>query len=290
MKKRSLFAAVAMLIVSAIVLTSATFAWFQTDGTITMATFSGTTLANNAGLLISANNSTWLTTLTVDDYVRSASDTNIFYGGVSLDGNNKYQISSTQLTPVSGAIGTNGVTFIGGSLSGTTFTGSGTAGSATDHSGGFLRYTTYVKSPNAAGNIVCTPTFTLDVCPFTYFAVYMIKNNSVVASYVATGVLPQNEQNVTYDALTNTTSGWTADAGDDYIVSTSEAGSGNYATTSTIPLFDATTAASTLTVPVTAGEVVKVVTYCWAEGQDPQCVPGAQATSGNNAYIELSLS
>jgi len=53
MKKRSLFAAVAMLIVSAIVLTSATYAWFASNSTATVGTISASVAKSDGSILVS---------------------------------------------------------------------------------------------------------------------------------------------------------------------------------------------------------------------------------------------
>jgi hypothetical protein len=77
MKKRSLFAAVAMLIVSAILLTSATYAWFATGGPATISTITGKVAEAGAGITLrtqptSGTGATgWVTTL---DYAMLAKD------------------------------------------------------------------------------------------------------------------------------------------------------------------------------------------------------------------------
>lgn len=77
MKKRSLFAAVAMLIVSAILLTSATYAWFATGGPATISTITGKVAEAGAGITLrtvptsGAGATGWVTTL---DYASLAKD------------------------------------------------------------------------------------------------------------------------------------------------------------------------------------------------------------------------
>ena len=71
MKKRSLFAAVAMLIVSALVLTSATYAWFATGGPAQIKGLNGNVAQVSAGVFLKtrASGATWVNELTKDDLV-----------------------------------------------------------------------------------------------------------------------------------------------------------------------------------------------------------------------------
>lgn len=75
MKKRSLFAAVAMLIVSAVVLTSATYAWFAQASNATVGTFSGNVAAAGTGVQVQSHvtGAKWTDKLVKDD-LASAED------------------------------------------------------------------------------------------------------------------------------------------------------------------------------------------------------------------------
>ena len=88
MKKRSLFAAVAMLIVSAIVLTSATYAWFATGGPASISTISGKVATVSSGVLlgVNANDRKWGDTL---DYKKLADSSlnNAFATNWAIDDN-----------------------------------------------------------------------------------------------------------------------------------------------------------------------------------------------------------
>ena len=74
MKKRSLFAAVAMLIVSAVVLTSATYAWFASGTEVTVSTVSADVSNSDGSIKISADGSNWKTTLANADLQAVASN------------------------------------------------------------------------------------------------------------------------------------------------------------------------------------------------------------------------
>jgi len=118
MKKRSLFAAVAMLIVSAIVLTSATYAWFASSAKATMETISATIQNSNGGIYLSTDNEHWKSELTTSDFSGLPS----------------------QLTPVSGLVNktTGEISFVGGNLAGQAFTSSAASSSA------YIHYQVYV--------------------------------------------------------------------------------------------------------------------------------------------------
>lgn len=67
MKKRSFIAALAMLVVSAIVLTSATFAWFSMGDTVTVSSFNAS-VADATGLTISATGTgNWGSSISLSD-------------------------------------------------------------------------------------------------------------------------------------------------------------------------------------------------------------------------------
>jgi hypothetical protein len=73
MKKRSLFAAVAMLVISAVLLTSATYAWFAEAGNATVGTFSGNVAAAGTGVQVQSHVSgaKWTNALTKTDLASS---------------------------------------------------------------------------------------------------------------------------------------------------------------------------------------------------------------------------
>ncbi|MCI5592903.1 MAG: hypothetical protein PUG56_01150, partial [Ruminococcus sp.] len=65
-KKRAFVSAIAMLIVSAIVLTSSTFAWFSMSKQATVDSMD-LTVSSPEGIQISANASAWTANLTIDE-------------------------------------------------------------------------------------------------------------------------------------------------------------------------------------------------------------------------------
>lgn len=190
MKKRSLFAAVAMLIVSAVVLTSATYAWFASGSRADIDTI-GASISNSDGtLLISVDSTNWGTNLEYADW---------FPGGTLITGNKVPATTDANTTyPVLSPVSfdaPNG-SFKGGSLSQDTDTSSAhykdfqfSAASAT---AGWIDLKYYVKS-TAACNITITPTFSSDI-NFIYGAITATVNSStttnVVGKSTATGYIP----------------------------------------------------------------------------------------------------
>jgi len=129
-KKRAILSAVAMLVVSAIALSSATFAWFSSGNSVGVNEVSAQVSNADGSILISANQTVWKTQLTNADI--SAVVTNIL---------------PANLIPVSATLSKAQV--IGGSITDGTFTASGASTS------GYIKYTAYLKA-----TVDCTGTIT----------------------------------------------------------------------------------------------------------------------------------
>lgn len=95
-KKRALVSAIAMLIVSAIVLTSATFAWFSMSKQATIDSMD-LTVSSPEGIQISANASAWTASLTIDELFNTDDATTSRYDAYT--GNNN--LYPADLIPVS---------------------------------------------------------------------------------------------------------------------------------------------------------------------------------------------
>lgn len=95
-KKRAFVSAIAMLIVSAIVLTSSTFAWFSMSKEAKIESMD-LTVSSPAGIQISANASTWTANLTLDELFDSKSTSRY----KAYDGNTN--LMPADLIPVSSA-------------------------------------------------------------------------------------------------------------------------------------------------------------------------------------------
>ncbi|MBP3328883.1 MAG: hypothetical protein IJ349_11180 [Clostridia bacterium] len=97
-KKRAFVSAIAMLIVSAIVLTSSTFAWFSMSKEASVESMD-LTVSSPEGIQISANASAWTASLTVDEIFDNDDATTSRYD--AYEGNNN--LYPADLIPVSSA-------------------------------------------------------------------------------------------------------------------------------------------------------------------------------------------
>jgi hypothetical protein len=248
MKKRSLFAAVAMLIVSAVVLTSATYAWFASGTEVTVSTVSADVSNSDGSIKISADGSNWKTNLANADLQAVASN-----------------ILPAAFTPVS--IQPSNLNVVAGSITDGAFA----AGSA---SGGYIKFTCYVKA-DVDCSVTVAPTVSFGT-GFIYAYVKAGDNAYKVA----------NSAGAKYYPIINTTATAT-DANGNNIVddSTHDAYTQNSLTTPTSYDTDISTGAfgglvtpdgttgSALqsTLSLTANTPETIVVYMWAEGQNTAC-------------------
>lgn len=97
-KKRAFVSAIAMLIVSAIVLTSSTFAWFSISKQATVESMD-LTVSSPEGIQISANASAWTANLTIDEIFNTDETTTSRYDAYEGNAN----LYPADLVPVSSA-------------------------------------------------------------------------------------------------------------------------------------------------------------------------------------------
>lgn len=166
MRKSALLSSVAMLIVSAIVLTSATYAWFSASNRVNVEEISAT-VESSSGLLISIDQgASWKTTVNVSDK------------------------KANSFSPVSTASGANGSFVTGAYKDGTLNLLAATAGA----DGQFMQYEIWVKGPGGK-TVTVTPSFTgtdANVQKVVKFALYDMNasrflNNGVIAADGSTG-------------------------------------------------------------------------------------------------------
>jgi len=256
MKKRSLFAAVAMLIVSAVVLTSATYAWFAGNASVSVDTISVGLTTSDGSILISPDNSDWTkTVLTAADFTESGENIN-----------NK---SDKLMNPIDIDAGASNKRTASFGSSGTTITIGGNA-ATTD----YTHFDFYLKSPTTASQQVdLTCTFS-DNTAYGYAAVKVGDGNWNIISTDAYGYTPLAAN-----------SGSTTDDNGDFVISTGDAGAtGLIGTAQTIG-----TTNGSYTTTITLGEIdasTKVDVLMWAEGQDPQC---SKATTTSEMSIAFSI-
>lgn len=277
MKKRSLFAAVAMLIVSAIVLTSATYAWFASGQTATVSTINAKVTNGDGTLEIAAvpsgTNMKWTNVLAISDF---PTDTNVGVPGTSGTVAN----DATTLQPMSFDIATSTSSMMTGAISqdSTDATKYNFASGTGAPSGGYIKMTVYVRVTKAC-TVEITPTLTCakafvlgavttgdpTATPSTYS--YQVVNGAGSATY--TPVVGASKT-----AVDDTTKNGIVDAAEDT--------NGDILANHDVSVSSTKVRLTFGTNETTADNVYKQVDlFVWAEGQEPSCtgaVPLAYAT------------
>lgn len=266
MKKRSLVAAIAMLIVSAIVLTSSTYAWFATNSGATVGQISASVANNDGSLQIKASESaaagaTWKTGLVSTDFTGLPSAFN----------------------PVSMAMVSGAPSFYSVNYDGTMFkaSGSDTASVNVD----YMKYGFDVQYINASAdqpNIRITPTWS-DTSDFCY-ALVKVASGSTTTFYMfqsAGSYVPVTGLNG--DITDTKGSGASVDIIDSADVGFANAATGNYASVTSINSGD------NIDIQALASDTtsIDVDVYIWAEGQDAQC---SGTTASGSATLSFALS
>lgn len=273
MKKRSLVAAIAMLIVSAIVLTSSTYAWFASSASASV-TGINATVSNNNGSISVAPTGTYAKAAVKDIYK------------TAITGND-YENLCTNLNPVSMNFTTtpqfNKVNYDTAKF--TSFTAGG-------ENSDYLVYQFKVKASNAADasaarTVSMGTSFTTNSGAFCN-GIVAVTVNSTTTYYFYNG-------GGSYEALVAMTAGSTGiedtngnaivDAGDANLVAASDlVQSTSFATAG---LVDGPSSISVLTGIAAGAEAEATVTcYVWAEGQDSGCTGNVNA---QQAYFTINL-
>lgn len=257
MKKRSLVAAVAMLLVSALVLTSATFAWFA-KGTATSVTTMTTTVTNSDGsLLVAAKNADgfFKTSISADDFIATGD-----YEGLTATNNALKPVDMKLATLSSEPV------FYGCSYDGYTFT----AGAAA--SGDYLVYNWYIKA-DKAGTIELNPSFNAGTGTGFVYGLVRVNNICHVYGTSSDTYTPFDDNNLTATEA-GTPNG---------VVEAGEVGAGALAANAVSVTNDAS-----IQIAATANQVYTVTCYIWAEGQDTGCF-GSVSNSGATFSFAPSL-
>lgn len=284
MKKRSLVAAIAMLVVSAIVLTSSTYAWFASSANASVSGISANVANNNGALQVTATTNASAaspqpkTTLTDADF-------NLI----------------TDLNPVSMSIADGAQpAFYKANYDGTTFT-PGAAGAASTitsgvASGDYVKYgfdVTYTNGDTSAQVVEIAPTWS-QTSNFTYALIEFtrdVSGTSTTTYYLCgTGYAGTYEPLVGITANTTVTDSNKAankvDIIDDQDDNHTNATIGNVVGATAFTAGDKLTfaAAAADTNNPTVVTTASVNVYIWAEGQDPQCYGTAASGSGTMTF------
>lgn len=251
MKKRSLVAALAMLMVSAIVLTSSTYAWFATGTTAKVSGISATVSNSSGNITISANGTDYATTLEFGDFQ-------------GVTGN----FTPANFAPVS--FNPEALTFVAGSIAqGEDEGNTATFGKlvfnpalATGDSDKYIQLKVYVKA-----SVDCSVTVAADmagsVYQFIYAAIY--DDAEGTADYKV-----YNTAQRTYTPVTSATAGIDVDT--DNIMTTKDTLIDGATEYSALGNAVNSTVKDTVTLNLTANQAQTITVYVWAEGNDSLCV------------------
>lgn len=245
LKKKAVLSALAMLIVTAIALSSATFAWFTAGTVVSVDTLSASISNTDGSLLISADNIVYdikVTNAEIQGYSGNTLPSNLATGGTFIP---------VSVTPSSQQI-------IAGSINGETHLFSA-AGNAT---AGFFKVTIWLKS-TADMSVTVAPTFNGGATPFLYAAL-IDADETVVLGTAGDSYYPIANGTV---SCVDTNANDIIDTGD----------------TGFLPAMlnpQVTVAAGNLSMDLLANTPQTFTILMWAEGQDPQCSgPITTATS-----------
>ncbi|MBR6620643.1 MAG: hypothetical protein IKK85_09885 [Clostridia bacterium] len=260
MKKRSLVAALAMLMVSAIVLTSSTYAWFAASNTASVSQIEASVTNSSGSIYISTTGAanSWKTSLSSADYSGLA----------------------TAMSPVSAAVNKNSISFQGGLLTATPneTTGASDLVFTTKNAISNTDYLTFdiFLYAEVACEVTITPTLDTDGLNYIYGFATVGENGIVLGT---------SGDSYTPIVGTATAENKVVDSGNGIIDAGECAMEGFFG--------DAVNVSSESTLKVTftedqVGEAnkVKVTCYVWAEGQDADC----KGTAANNVGMAVSFS
>lgn len=249
MKKRSLVAAVAMLLVSALVLTSATFAWFAKGNAATVTTMTTTVSNNDGALLVAAKNADgfWKTSIAAEDFINAGT-----FSGTAT--NNALKPVDMKLATL-----TSTPAWYGCSFDGYEYNGAAAVGDE------YITYTWYIKS-DKAGTIDLVPSFNAGTGAGFVYGLVIVNGTAHIYGTTSDSYVPFDDVNVKATEAAGGTAG---------VVDAAEVTQGALASTyaSTV------TNDASIQISATAGQAYSVECYIWAEGQDSGCT-GAVSNTG----------
>lgn len=298
-KKRAFISAIAMLIVSAIVLTSATYAWFSMAKRVEVESME-LNVTSPEGIQISANTSAFTTKLTADEISGATSTRFSAYDG---NMNNIPEI----IKPSSSIFATNGnlPAFYDGSINDT---GRMDIRTANDVGSGFVAFDLFVKLKTATTVKFGSTQISCDSNPELTTAMRVALVNCGTVAEKADGnaiknVLPGTSKanKVIYEIDASNHTAAASALGASGVMSTRglKAAGSNIGTNSTytntignvsyVGDVEATiaTSASSAALPVQAG-ITRVRVYMWMEGNDVDCANDVAGSTFNfNLVLEI---
>ncbi len=251
MKKRSLVAAIAMLMVSAIVLTSSTYAWFATGTTAKVSGISAQVSNTSGNITISADGTNYSTTLEYAAFQGQAGNyTPADFSPVSFDPVNQAFVAGSI---AQGEDAENTATF--GKL---VFNPS----VATNDNSKFIKMKVYVKA-----SVDCTVNVAADMAGSAYQFIYgAIFDDADTANYKV-----YNTASRTYVPVLQATAGIDVDT--DGIMEATDTLTDGATPYNALASEDvASTTSDVVSIQLTANTPKTITLYVWAEGNDSLCV------------------
>ena len=257
MKKRSLVAALAMLMVSAIVLTSSTYAWFATGTTAKVSGISAQVSNTDGNITISADGTNYSTTLEYAAFNGQAGNiTPADFSPVSFDPINQAFIAGSI---AQGEDAGDTATF--GKLVFNPATATGESK--------YIQLKVYVKA-----SVDCTVNVAADMAGSTYQFIYgAIYDDSDRANYKV-----YNTASRTYVPVLQATKGIDVDT-DGIMESTDTLTDGATPYNALASEAVTSTTSDVVSISLTAGQAKTITLYVWAEGNDSLCVGNIAAQS-----------
>jgi hypothetical protein len=255
-----------MLLVSAIVLSTSTYAWFSAGATVSVGDITATIEQTDGSIEISADNTNWGSSIGLTE-LKAVAGNALFYEGTAT------ATKVANLTPVSATPGTGSMTFVNASLAGNA-DGTNTVTSTTTAAvadGKYVYYSFYIKAGNADTEVTITPNFT--VSGDKNFVLGAVSVDGGAAAVYG------SSSSVTYLPMT---AGKTAvDSDANCIIDSSDASAGVPSGTLGTQVTSNGTAFTDVK-PGTSGIQVKV--WIWAEGQQADCAGSVSGLSGTFAF------
>ncbi len=248
-KKRALLSAVAMLIVSAVVLSSATFAWFTAGNQATI-TGIGASVGTSSSLQVSSDEGTsWKSALIPADFGK-ADD---YFPG--------------QLVAVSTAAAAS-TSFFNGSFTENSdlFTSSSATDSVADLGGKLVKFTFLIRATSNVTVSYTTSSLTGNAVPAVYT---MMKIGAAADNAAAATPVVLKAAGDSYYPVN--TAGTAHDTNGNFIIDSADSPLPTIIGSSTV---SATPFSSAATFGLTANAAKQVIVFMWLEGNDAQCFVG----------------
>lgn len=259
MKKRTLIASIAMLVVSAIVLSTSTYAWFSAGSTVSVEQLTASVQNTDGSIEIAAASTGPWSNIVTASALQDIS-TNLFPAQL-------VPVSVTPATPLIVAGGLTETTYDHDENAATPAVAVNSFSATGAATAGYLKATIYVRAAQAGTTATLTATFA--------------SGQTFLFGMVRSGSTYKHLGNGTYSPIAATTAADLLDTNNDDIISATEGG------TSVGSELSTTASTDTLTLTFTnANDVVAVDIYIWAEGQEASC---SGAIAASQASIDVSI-